>query len=1431
MAHFRFVHAADLHLDTPFEGIGRASPEIAQQLRDTSLAVFDSLIDLAIERGALFVVLAGDIYDGPQRGIRAQIRFLRGMERLAARGIRVFVVHGNHDPVEEGWSAIRAWPEGVRIFRASDVESIPVLHDGTQVATVHGISYPRSEVTENLALRFPRTATSGFHIGILHCNIGGNTLHASYSPCSIDDLRRSSMHYWALGHIHAHQILQEHNPCIVYSGSLQGRSPKLSEQGSKGAVVVEVADDTLLAVDFVPLDRIRFVSLSVDATEAADVPDLFRRLSGAARAAQYEHSGRALVIQVRIAGRTPLHVELRHAGLVQEMLAQLREDFSTTTPFVWWNTVQIETLPPTDRDAIRRRGDFTAELLRVGEELAQDEVRFAQFWDEQMSGLETTWLRSVDCQSRWPGGTDALGARGRRDMPSPARERNRHVKIRGWHIDGFGIFRDHAVRDLPDGLTVVFGLNEAGKSTLLAFLRGVLFGFPDARSRESRYPPLRGGRHGGRLFLETDGGSYVVEREVGRRNSLLVTLPSGLPGTEDELAGILGHVDGAVFRNVFAFSLKELEDFDKLGSDGIRERIFSAGVVGAGRTAQEVLSDLERRSMELLRNRGSSRITALIGELQQRRRELSNAQSNARAYHDRIVAEEAAQGEKERLRDAIEHEQRMIQQSSMLKELWPTWHRRAQALREMAQLPPLDGLPDDAEARLERISERLRLAEEQHERLAAEQQADEGALAVLDLDDAVWAAASDIEALDRTVALQRSRLEQVQSFVLQVDAQRSKLNRVIADLGPDWDTNRAAAFDRSIPKTEEVRVWEVSLTEASRRVEEAEAACERLRLEIEGHAARRVQLESQRADISEPPSSADLAERDSTLRRLRAAIEELREAERTVLARATVRDDRERVHKSLRVQDPFRPPGQALQVPWATAVALAIIAGWQLWRGEFVWSLIMAAFAALFMVLASVVRRYGQHVSGRLQQWQAELAAVQEALERAEADLREAQEVRTRWAQRVEAEAQTVSLGPESTFDDVEVATAVLERAKADRQMFDALVQQLEDVQRLHEAAAENLEQASEQAETAHQQLRTLQEQWKSWKVAAGVPENLSAQGVLDFFEQIRVARDMTLTLNETERQLVQVRSEVETWEARGRQALQSVGVTEVAAGDALLEHIRMLSQRLQVARQNREQARALQRSLDRRRPNIQLVEEQIQAAQVELKSLLEEAGAADERDLRHRAALSGRRSELLDTVSQSDQQVLDRIGQDRAAEQMKAELERGAVGEWEAQIVDSERRLSELRDQYDQTVKALRDAELAREHLEEAADIPAIQLEVAALEEELAQAVTNWRVLALAEGLISETLSEYERRRQPAVLDEASRIFAQITDGRYVRVVQRVGTGTFDVLDAAGGRRAPEALSRGTLEQLYLAVRLGLAKDLADRTAVLPYSPGLATG
>ncbi len=397
MTAFRFVHAADLHLDTPFQGVAKTAPEVGDALREASLEALDRLVDLTLDARASFLVLAGDVYDGAERGVRAQLRVRRALGRLAEHGVRTFIAHGNHDPLG-GWSAISSWPEGVHVFGSGAVESVPVEVDGARVATVHGISYARRETSENLAVRFARGEAPGLHVGVLHANVGSDPEHAPYAPCTLADLRATGLDYWALGHIHRRRELCR-DPWVEYPGDVQGRSPKPAETGAKGALVVEVADAAVREVRFAATDVVRFVQAEVEAGGLDDLAALRAALLEAADGLRDEHAGRGLLVRLFVRGRGPVHGLLRGTRALADLLDDLRDEWRGVSPFMWIESLRDETRSPLDRDEIRRRRDFSAELLALADGLRDDRHRRAQLFAELEEplcrGRAGRWLAPV----------------------------------------------------------------------------------------------------------------------------------------------------------------------------------------------------------------------------------------------------------------------------------------------------------------------------------------------------------------------------------------------------------------------------------------------------------------------------------------------------------------------------------------------------------------------------------------------------------------------------------------------------------------------------------------------------------------------------------------------------------------------------------------------------------------------------------------------------------------------------------------------------------------------------------------------------------------------------------------------------------------------------------------------------------------------------
>lgn len=361
------------------------------------------------------------------------------------------------------------------------------------------------------------------------------------------------------------------------------------------------------------------------------------------------------------------------------------------------------------------------------------------------------------------------------------------MRILGWHIEGYGLFADYPVSGLSPGLNIFFGANEAGKSTLLEFLREMLFGIELSRNKPKRYPARPGLRHGGRLFVETEDGPAVIERYGEKGSGVRITLGDGEIAGEAVLERWLRGAGPGLFRNVFAIGLGELASFDSLTQAEVRDRIFSAGIAGAGRSARSVIQEFQAEADELLRPRSGGRMNVLLEQLAAKEKELAEAREKIRRYPDLRRAEQEARERMDALAaecDALRSTQR---QAEDLLALWPEWTKRTKAEQERDELAR-QGVRPEIEAEIEAANLRVPL----YQKLSAE---------LADNRTALEIASRDL---------------------------KETLNR----MGPGWDEDRVRSFDLSIPRREKIRQFQESIREAREKRLSAALAVDRAQEEM-----------------------------------------------------------------------------------------------------------------------------------------------------------------------------------------------------------------------------------------------------------------------------------------------------------------------------------------------------------------------------------------------------------------------------------------------------------------------------------------------------------------------------------------------------------------------------------------------------------------------
>ncbi|WP_294643998.1 DNA repair exonuclease [uncultured Aureimonas sp.] len=310
---FRFLHAADIHLDSPLHGLSRYEGLPVDEIRSATRSAFDNMVQRALDEALDFVVIAGDLFDGDWKDMGTGLYFARAMGRLNQAGIPAFVLAGNHDAASVVSRTV-PWPPNVRLFnsRRPETHRLP----GLSVA-VHGQSFATAAVTENLVLGYPLAEPHAFNIGMLHTALAGRRGHENYAPCSLEDLQARGYQYWALGHVHEFEVVCE-DPHVVFPGNVQGRT--IRETGPKGAVIVTVEDGEVAGLERVELDVVRWTRVEVDCGGAAAdaVADLVRAELHRAHGANA--AGLPLVARVTLVGETA------DAGVLHDRAGPLRDE-------------------------------------------------------------------------------------------------------------------------------------------------------------------------------------------------------------------------------------------------------------------------------------------------------------------------------------------------------------------------------------------------------------------------------------------------------------------------------------------------------------------------------------------------------------------------------------------------------------------------------------------------------------------------------------------------------------------------------------------------------------------------------------------------------------------------------------------------------------------------------------------------------------------------------------------------------------------------------------------------------------------------------------------------------------------------------------------------------------------------------------------------
>ncbi len=968
------------------------------------------------------------------------------------------------------------------------------------------------------------------------------------------------------------------------------------------------------------------------------------------------------------------------------------------------------------------------------------------------------------------------------------------MRITGLRVDGFGVFRNLEIGGLSEGLNVFYGPNEAGKTTLMQFVRSVFYGFSPERRRY--LAAVDGERAGGMLQIVAAEGRVDVVRRANRAEpaageSVTVNYPDGTRQGEPALKTILGSIDEHLFNHVFCVGLRELQELGTLTDTQAATMLYhmSSGL-GSISLIDVVRSLEEARNRILDAGGGPCEISRL---LEQRNRLRAEIEQIGRISHDfgRLSGEQARV---ERDLAMLEEETRRLRHEVRLAEIaaavQPLWLQRDSTQRQLAAFGPAESIPEDAVHRLESIGDRLGKRREYLSRWKAAWSKLCHEARALKVNETLERLAPRIEALRE----QEGWLSTLAARSAELKAEVEEMEARFALQRRQFGLSEAGANQLSGLSTSAIQ----ALRRPARAIKRARAAVEEAQKALAQEEERALSLAEQVEKDLQAWNADDL---QTALERQGQAVSQLRR-------RAQIDQRLEQMveHQGQLEAQAHRLIDNQVMPTWmmltmggtfiAGSVLLLTLAIYS--RGGFsYWGWPLAILWIIGLAAIVSTKAVWERASAR------RLTACRRQASMLEAQVKEI---------RREREHLDRNLPPGE--GSIQQRLRAAEKELAELEAFVGRDAQRQAAQSSAESAAERLERAKQAASDAHKR-------WRQALVSIGLPADLAPAQVRDLLSQNEEMADLRRRLEHRYEELKQRNREREALARRIADLLAEAGLVSPpdnpAAGLSLLR--RALAE--QETRQKRlAELRSKARRLRRKRKRVDKSVRQLKSYR---RRLLRAAGAADENQLRSRvmrlAEVNGLRNRLLGIDRQIEAAIGGYCPSETIAEALQgqsAETLRGCRQALVEKLAGAEKALRQASEQRGRFAEQLR-------LLSDDRGPAARQLEMNMIERQLADALHRWRVRAVACRTLADLRTAYERDRQPETLQEASDYLQRMTGGRYSRVWTPLDEDVLYVDDREGNSRSVEILSHGTREQLFICLRLALAAAFARRGAVMP--------
>jgi uncharacterized protein YhaN len=998
-------------------------------------------------------------------------------------------------------------------------------------------------------------------------------------------------------------------------------------------------------------------------------------------------------------------------------------------------------------------------------------------------------------------------------------------------VHGFGMFRDFTVHGLTPGITVFEGNNEAGKTTLMAFIRAILFGFERRSGNSNRYDPAEGGRHGGALVLVApDGRRYRVERlEGGAQGRVTVSDSDGRRYDEEYLSRLLYRTSKLLYQNVFAFGLGELQRLETLQAEEVSNYIYTVGM-GAGLTPlATVLTSLEAEQGQLFRPGGKkASINILLARLEETQaviRELQTMPDEYHALRERLAKVDGEIAASQRQLDQVKTR---VNELEALVRARSDWEELVLVREELQERVKIESFPEGGVERLEQLERTLgsletRIDETQRTLREADEQGN-----TLRLDVRLLEHQDAIHALEELRGHYRGLLGGLPDLRARVESRRKALSDTLGRLGPEWNDDRLARFETSIPVRERIRGFRERLLLAKQAVVETagrQEEIEKARREKDS-LLDRLQRNLEALSSPELPNRAALEEREKAVRgwvHLHHQRDLVRQHQRSLQEQnETLGSQLHALEAELRLSESL--PGLPNSLIFAAGCIFALLAGMAFYKLDFFFGLALVVGGLLVAGLLLWWRdRLHEQKRGRAEDSFARQTELMQRVKALREDYDRADEEEQKFTERM-ADLCTLAIGrPETTLDAIDEHLRALEAERRMAERRKDLEMRIQDEEEALVRLLEDREQVVRTSEASAQMLARTEEDWADVLRTMGLPEELTPDGALEVLASVERAQGQLREWQDAAQELSRVDGEVQSINARINAVLRACGRDPAGVEDSAAAVLAL--------RHDLEESYDAKNDLDRLAALIStkqtefdtLLAEKARYAE-QREALLAAGGATDPEEFRKRAVLYKRYLELDRQRRHLETAIRVHAGSEERSAEMEHTLSCHSRSELERLLRDTmEEEQPRLIEDLTKTLKEKGRLEQQIHDLEQNERLSAALLEHQSLLALLEQCAQRWAIRAITDHLLQQARQIYERERQPAVLRVASEFFKQMTGGRYVRIIVPLGETRLQIEPADGGPLKTEQLSRGTAEQLYLAMRLAFVREYAKHAGPLP--------